>query len=146
MHLRERTVCLVALVSLSLPLSLNAQESQDRAQSQPASQPAPAAAPKSAAPQPVLNEQQRRGEALFVQNCPLCHIPSKQKKELGIQGPALRGMFKDDADQDFLRQIIEQGLPGKMPGFRYDLDTKQIDDLIAFLKAGAYAKTPGVAN
>ena len=58
----------------------------------------------------------------------------------------LRGMYGDDADQDSLRQIIEQGLPGKMPGFRYDLDSKQIDDVIAFLKAGAYAKTPGVAN
>lgn len=81
-----------------------------------------------------------------MQNCPLCHIPSKQKKELGIQGPVLRGMYGDDADQDSLRQIIEQGLPGKMPGFRYDLDSKQIDDVIAFLKAGAYAKTPGVAN
>ena len=146
MHLRERTLCLLALVSLFLPVSLNAQESESRAQRQPASQPAPAADQKNAAPRPVLNEQQRRGEALFVQNCPLCHIPSKQKKELGIQGPVLRGMYGDDADQDSLRQIIEQGLPGKMPGFRYDLDSKQIDDVIAFLKAGAYAKTPGVAN
>jgi mono/diheme cytochrome c family protein len=145
MHLREGTVWLLALVSLFLPVSLNAQESESRAQRQP-SQPAPAADQKSAAPRPVLNEQQRRGEALFVQNCPLCHIPSKQKKELGIQGPVLRGMYGDDADQDSLRQIIEQGLPGKMPGFRYDLDSKQIDDVIAFLKAGAYAKTPGVAN
>jgi len=94
----------------------------------------------------VLNEQQKRGEALFVQNCPLCHVPSNQKKRLGIQGPVLRGLFTEDTDEDPLRQLIQQGVPEKMPGFRYALDSKQIDDLIAFLKAGAYLRTAGVAN
>jgi mono/diheme cytochrome c family protein len=83
---------------------------------------------------------------LFVQNCPLCHVPSNQKKRLGIQGPVLQGLFTEDADEDPLRQLIQQGLPEKMPGFRYALDSKQIDDLIAFLKAGAYLRTAGVAE
>jgi hypothetical protein len=55
-------------------------------------------------------------------------------------------MFGADADEDFLRQFIQQGVPAKMPGFRYDLEPKQIDDIIAYLKTGAYLKTPGVSN
>jgi hypothetical protein len=35
------------------------------------------------------------------------------------------------------RQLIEQGVPGKVPGFRYDLEPKQIDDIIAYLRTGA---------
>jgi len=35
------------------------------------------------------------------------------------------------------RQLIEQEVPGKMPGFRYDLEPKQIDDIIAYLRTGA---------
>ena len=141
MNFRNRWIWGLALgFLLSPPAALKAQEPESRPQEQ-----ASAVQKRNAAP-PVLNEQQRRGEALFVQNCPLCHIPSKQKKTLGIQGPILRGMYGEDADEDSLRQIIQQGIPAKMPGFRYTLDSKQIDDVIAFLKAGAYAKTPGVAN
>jgi mono/diheme cytochrome c family protein len=106
-----------------------------------------ASAPRKSNPtRPALNEQQRRGEALFVQNCPLCHVPSNQKKRLGIQGPVLQGMFGEDADEDALRQYIQQGVPDKMPGFRYALEAKQVDDLIAWLKTGAYLRAPGGGN
>jgi cytochrome c2 len=131
---------LFAFVAM-FPKALAAQESYQHAPEQSSS-----AARKPTTPRPVLNEQQRRGEALFVQNCPLCHVPSHQKQTLGIQGPILKGMFGADADEDFLRQFIQQGIPGKMPGFRYDLEPKQIDDIIAYLKTGAYLKTPGVSN
>jgi cytochrome c2 len=131
---------LFAFVAM-FPRALAAQESDQHAPEQSSS-----AARKPTTPRPVLNEQQRRGEALFVQNCPLCHVPSHQKQTLGIQGPILKGMFGADADEDFLRQFIQQGVPGKMPGFRYDLEPKQIDDIIAYLKTGAYLKTPGVSN
>jgi mono/diheme cytochrome c family protein len=113
---------------------------------QKAEQPRPdqssSAAPTRATTKPPLTDQQRRGEALFVENCPLCHIPSKQKKMLGLLGPALQGVYGEDADEDSLRQILQQGFPGKMPGFRYDLDRKQMDDVIAFLKAGASTRIP----
>src|SRR4029077_20454600 len=105
-----------------------------------------ATARKSPAARPALNEQQRRGGALFVQNCAFCHMPSNQKKRLGIQGPTLEGVYGEDAETDALRQFIQQGVPGKMPGFRYALEPKQVDDLIAFLKAGAYLRTPGGGN
>jgi hypothetical protein len=65
------------------------------------------AARKLIASRPVLSEQ-RRGEALFVQNCPLCHVPSHQKQALGIQGPILKGMSGGDADEYFLRFFIQQ--------------------------------------
>jgi cytochrome c2 len=139
MSFSHRTVCLLLLACVAMcPTALAAHQNGEQKQDQSAS-----AARKSSAPRPAYNEQQRRGEALFVQNCPLCHVPSNQKKRLGIQGPVLQGLFGEDADEDALRQFIGQGVPGKMPGFRYTLEPKQVDDLIAFLKAGAYLRTPG---
>jgi mono/diheme cytochrome c family protein len=102
----------------------------------------PAVGQKPAAAQPLSNEQDLRGEALFVQNCPLCHVSSKRKERLGIQGRVLQGMYSEDSDDSLLRQIIEQGFAGKMPAFRYTLDQKQVDDLVAFLKAGAHLTAP----
>lgn len=142
MNFAQRMIHLLLLACLALlPISLKAQESEARPQERSA-----AAGQKSTAARPVLNEQQRRGEALFVQNCPLCHVPSKQKKRLGIQGPVLQSVYSEDSDDSSLRQIIEQGITEKMPAFRYTLDQKQVDDLVAFLKAGAYLKGPGVAD
>jgi cytochrome c2 len=142
MGFSHKIVCLLLLACLvTFPIALAAQE--NRAQQQ---DPSASAARKPSAPRPALNEQQRRGEALFVQNCPLCHVPSNQKKRLGIQGPVLQGLFGEDADEDALRQFIQQGVPGKMPGFRYALEPKQVDDLIAFLKGGAFLRTPGGGN
>lgn len=142
MRLSLRNVCLLILAGAPLfPGALGGQEPAPRATDSSAT-----AAKKSSPPRPVLNEQQRRGEALFVQNCPLCHVPSNQKKRLGIQGPVLQGMFGEDANEDALRQYIQQGVPDKMPGFRYALEPKQIDDLIAYLKTGAYLRAPGGGN
>ncbi|SRR5712692_2384633 len=142
MGFSHRILCLLLLACVALfPIALAAQQNGEQKQDQSAS-----AARKPSPPRPALNEQQRRGEALFVQNCPLCHVPSNQKKRLGIQGPVLQGLFGGDADEDALRQFIQQGVPEKMPGFRYALEPKQVDDLIAFLKAGAYLKVPGGGN
>ena len=105
-----------------------------------------AGARKNSAPRPALNEQQKSGEALFVQNCTLCHMQSNQKKKLRIQAPTLEGMFGADADGDALRQFIEQGVPGKMPAFRFGLDSKQVDDILAYLKTGAHLKASAGGN
>jgi len=85
-------------------------------------------------PAPGLNDQQKRGENLFLQNCPLCHIFSNQKKRLGIPTPQLKGIFKNPTSEDAVRRVILQGVPGRMPGFQYDLDAKEIDSIIAYLK------------
>jgi mono/diheme cytochrome c family protein len=94
--------------------------------------------------QPGLYDRQRRGEFVFIKNCALCHLrdgdrpansPIVGKEAADVFGAELRGMFKDRAiHEDNVRQIIAHGIPKTMPGFQYTLDSKQIDELIAFFK------------
>jgi mono/diheme cytochrome c family protein len=83
-----------------------------------------------------LNEQEKRGEGLFVQRCSLCHLPRNLKfGSPAVIGPNLGGQFKDaGTDQlKILRGFILKGGP-EMPGFQYGFDPKEVDDLIAYLK------------
>ena len=92
------------------------------------------AGPKPGVPQ---NDHEWRGEALFIQNCVLCHIPSYQKKYLGIQArTVLIGAFQGEhpLQEAAARRFIMEGIPKTMPAFKYTLDAKQLDDLIAYLK------------
>ena len=89
-----------------------------------------------------LTEQQDRGAGLFVQRCALCHL----SKTFGTDGskyccvaplgPNLSGIFKnlDSDEEQSMRQIILNGGPTFMPGWRYGLTTKDIDDIISYLK------------
>jgi len=84
-----------------------------------------------------LNEQQKRGEGLFLQRCSICHFPKevKPKTEPSV-GPDLSGLLKDDKSgnkQKAVRQYILNGGPN-MPGFQYGLEPKEVDDLIAYMK------------
>jgi mono/diheme cytochrome c family protein len=83
-----------------------------------------------------MSESQSRGEGLFLQRCSLCHLPRIFKfGSPPVVGPSLAGVFKTASpDQEkFLKQFIERGTPD-MPGFRYGLDAKQMEDLVAYLK------------
>jgi len=83
-----------------------------------------------------LNEQETRGEGLFLQRCSLCHLPRKLKfGSPPVIGPILTGQFKDAAPDQLkiLRGFILKGGPD-MPGFQYGLEPKEVDDLIVFLK------------
>ena len=83
-----------------------------------------------------LNEQETRGEGLFLQRCSLCHLPRKLKfGSPPVIGPSLSGQFKDAAPDQLkvLRGFILKGGPD-MPGFQYGLEPKEVDDLIAYLK------------
>jgi mono/diheme cytochrome c family protein len=83
-----------------------------------------------------LNEQEMRGEGLFLQRCSLCHLPRKLKfGSPPVIGPSLGGQFKDATpdQQKVLRGFILKGGPD-MPGFQYGLEPKDVDDLVAFLK------------
>lgn len=83
-----------------------------------------------------LNEQESRGEGLFLQRCSLCHLPRKLKfGSPPVIGPSLSGQFKNaDPDQlKTLQSFILKGGPD-MPGFQYGLEPKEVDDLVAFLK------------
>lgn len=93
----------------------------------------PAATPQGAE---KLSEEERRGQGLFLQRCSLCHLPRKLKfGSPAVIGPILSGQFKDATPEQMkvLRGFILKGGPD-MPGFQYGLDSKEVDDLIAYLK------------
>lgn len=81
-------------------------------------------------------DQQKSGEALFQQNCTLCHVYSNDKSRYGIQASTqLIGLFKRPAiTDDAVRQLILAGLSGRMPSFQYTLVASELDDLIAYLR------------
>lgn len=89
-----------------------------------------------------LDEQQQRGAGLFIQRCALCHL-SKSFGTGGSKyccvaslGPSLSGMFKnmDPEQEQAMREIILNGGPTYMPGWKYGLTPKDVDDIIAYLK------------
>lgn len=85
---------------------------------------------------PKMDEPTRRGEGLFLQRCSLCHLPRKLKfGSPAVVGPSLSGQFKDATPDQMkvLQGFILKGGPD-MPGFQYGLDSKQLDDLMAYLK------------
>lgn len=88
------------------------------------------------APGKPQTEQQKRGEALFTNHCPLCHIFTKQKRSLKVQASGeLVGLFKDSTTtEEGVRQLILTGIPRSMPSFKYALEPSELDDLIAYLK------------
>ena len=99
----------------------------------PAAQEGPAARSRPGVPQ---TDQQRSGEARFVQNCTLCHVFSAQKKSIGVQASTeLVALFKRPTITEAgVRQIILEGLPKRMPSFKYNFEPREVDDLIAYLK------------
>ena len=89
----------------------------------------------------ALNEQQTLGKRLFNQNCRLCHAPERENvkdpKDPGkTVGPRLEGVFGPPRSRPeaVVKTFIQQGIEGKMPGFRYGLQLAEIDAIIAYLK------------
>ena len=85
-----------------------------------------------------LTEQQERGAGLFFQRCSLCHLPKTNSKACCAPslGPNLAADFKNitPAKEKALREIIMNGGPTLMPGWKYALEPKEIDDIVAYLK------------
>jgi mono/diheme cytochrome c family protein len=129
MRRRHRIFCLLALTSgifVYLPKVLSGQR------------------PSTSDAKNTLYDQQRRGEFTFIKNCALCHLrdserpanaPVVGKEAAGVFGAELRGIFKDPGiHEEDVRKIVVRGIPTMMPGFQYTLDSKEIDDLIAFFR------------
>jgi mono/diheme cytochrome c family protein len=85
-----------------------------------------------------LNEQQLRGAGLFIQRCALCHL-AKTFGQGGNKyccvaslGPNLGGLYKDltPTQEKAMRQFILNG----GPAWKYALEPKEIDDIVAYLK------------
>ena len=90
-------------------------------------------------PNPNLNDQEKRGQYVFLQRCALCHVTKYGKDVAAPRLPPiwvnLEGLFKNtDSDKETeVRGFILEGT-SRMPGWQYTLETKQIDDVIAYLK------------
>ena len=101
--------------------------------------PLAAQSPSSAA-SPALTDQQKMGKGLFLQNCSLCHLPNrpnvKSTEEGTSVGPRLNGRLSGPKPlpEAVARTFIQKGVEGKMPGFQYGLEPKEIDAIIAYLK------------
>ena len=89
----------------------------------------------------ALNQQQRTGRRLFMQNCSYCHLPRNRNPKSTEQGSAfggdLKGLFRGQGamTDQAVQAFVQQGLPGKMPGFQYGLKPEEIESIIAYLKA-----------
>ena len=120
-----KVTCSVLLAGgIAASVSLQAQSRQD-----------------SSAPAAAMTEQQRAGQGLFLQNCSLCHLPTKKnpkstKEEGTTIGPRLNGILNGPKPRPeaVVRTFIQKGVQGKMPGFQYALTTNEIDDILAYLK------------
>ncbi len=77
-----------------------------------------------------------RGEAFFVKTCILCHGPTTgQARVLKLGASDLIGLYKrPGATDEYVRQRILQGVPGRMPGYQHTYTPAELDNLIAYLK------------
>ena len=83
----------------------------------------------------LQTEEQKRGDAVFHKNCHLCHIATGQKRSLKINADELVGLFKrPHISEQSVRQLIQTGIPKRMPSFQYNFTPAEVDDLIAYLK------------
>ena len=83
----------------------------------------------------LQTEEQKRGDAIFHKNCHLCHIATGQKRSLKINADELVGLFKrPNISEQGVRQLIQTGIPKRMPSFQYNFTPTEVDDLIAYLK------------
>jgi mono/diheme cytochrome c family protein len=80
----------------------------------------------------------RSDKTLYGKQCAICHSLSGQWKRIG---PPLGKVFKKDVlvngqpvNKDNIRQLISEGIPSLMPGFRYTLTPAQIGELVGYLQ------------
>jgi len=101
------------IVLVLLPLALQAQQSDSGS--------------------PVkLNQAQKHGQLVFQQRCSVCHSMLTETNRK-TYGPRLDKQLVD-GNEDAIRQTIENGREGLMPGFKYGLTPSEINDIIEYLK------------
>ena len=94
----------------------------------------------SAVPASALNDQQKAGRRLFMQNCSYCHLLRNSNRKSTAEGTAfgggLKGLFQGERPrtEQAVKALILGGVPKKMPGFQYGLEPEEIDSIIAYLK------------
>jgi mono/diheme cytochrome c family protein len=87
---------------------------------------------KKAATPPPLSDVQLTGKKLFIQRCALCHDLLGQPATTTV-GPWIDGELVKAKGDQAIRERIMSG-SRRMPAWRYTLDARQIDSVIAYLK------------
>ncbi len=77
-------------------------------------------------------------DAVFRGYCAVCHNAGENWKKAG---PSLQGLFRrkqlvtgKPVNEGSVEELILEGGPRKMPGFRYTLSPEQVKELIRFLQ------------
>lgn len=78
------------------------------------------------------------GQAVFEQRCSMCHYSDRVEKKVG---PGLKSFYKrgkfvtngDTVTDESVKAWIQNG-DSMMPPFKDVLDTKQLNDLVAYLR------------
>lgn len=92
-------------------------------------------------PETGLNLQEKQGRRLYLDNCAFCHAPDGSARNWigSFLSPRPRDFTADDfvdrSDDEYLRQVILEGLPGtSMSAWGQVLTMEQVNAIIAFLK------------
>jgi mono/diheme cytochrome c family protein len=85
----------------------------------------------------TLSQEETAGKKMFYQRCSLCHLPAVRDRTRSAPkpyGPQLNGFVHDSQTEAQARLRIQNGSPGRMPGFQYGLQPEEIDQILAYLK------------
>lgn len=83
-------------------------------------------APPALAASDSLTREQAHGHQIVTRNCLLCHTPGSGEY-VPLNKDAANG------DDEVLREVIKDGLV-LMPGWKYTLSDRDIDDVIAYIR------------
>lgn len=93
--------------------------------------------------QPPPKGSAEKGARVFEEDCSICHYADRADNKLG---PGMKGLFKNQllpvshkpaTEENVRAQITKGNLQGKpmpMPAFGDQLNSQQMDDLVAYLK------------
>lgn len=102
-------------------------------------------------PETGLNPQEKQGRRLYLDNCAFCHAPDGSARNwigsflLARPRDFTADNFIEQSDDDYLRQVILEGLPGtSMPAWGQVLTMDQVNAIIAFLKRSFGKDQPSV--
>jgi len=88
-------------------------------------------------PSSALSPAEQDGQKIFQTRCAMCHVHAVIETELKESASTARlapGLSKASAvDEKAIREKILQGGP-HMPGYRWSLQTEQVDHVIAYIR------------
>lgn len=92
----------------------------------------------------TISEDAQTGRILWLQKCAYCH-DGVGAPTYRTMGPWLGAEIIDQLGEGNVRSFISNG-DVRMPAFKYNLDSHQIDDVLAFLKTVGSDQKPTAAQ